>query len=193
MSIIGNMTKEEFKVIIKAMKAVYTDPKFLPDADAYNVWFALLGDLPYEQVNLAVQKYMLTEKFPPTIADIRSKATELVEDVDNSMTELQAWSLVKKAICNSGYHAQEEFDKLPKACQIAVGSQANLREWGLTDSDQVTTVVQSHFVRNYRTAVARIKEDAKLPQNIKARLGELRTVLNLEDNEQLMIGGDNNA
>lgn len=61
------MEREQFKVLVKAMKAVYAQPTFIPDQDAFNVWFALLGDLPYKQAELAVQKHMATEKFPPTI------------------------------------------------------------------------------------------------------------------------------
>lgn len=68
------MTREEFKTLVKGMKAVYAQPTFIPDQDAFNVWFELLKDIPYQQANVAIQKYMLTEKFPPTIADIREKA-----------------------------------------------------------------------------------------------------------------------
>ena len=84
------MTREEFKTLVKGMKAVYAQPTFIPDQDAFNVWFELLKDIPYQQANVAIQKYMLTEKFPPTIADIREKATQIVESVDNSMSELEA-------------------------------------------------------------------------------------------------------
>ena len=136
------MTREEFKTLVKGMKAVYAQPTFIPDQDAFNVWFELLKDIPYQQANVAIQKYMLTEKFPPTIADIREKATQIVESVDSSMSELEAWSLVRKAVRNSGYHSVEEFEKLPEACQRAVGSAANLKEWALMDSERVETVEQ---------------------------------------------------
>lgn len=71
------MNKEEFKVLCKGLKAVYTQPTFLPDADAFNVWYSLLKDLDYNVANAAIQKYMLTNKFPPTIADIREQAAEV--------------------------------------------------------------------------------------------------------------------
>lgn len=38
------MEREQFKVLVKAMKAVYAQPTFIPDQDAFNVWFALLRD-----------------------------------------------------------------------------------------------------------------------------------------------------
>lgn len=139
------MEREEFKILVKAMKAVYAQPTFIPDKDAFDVWYGLLQDLPYEQANLAIQKYMTSERFPPTIADIRTKATEIIAPVEESMSELQAWALVQRALRNSGYNSEEEFAKLPEACQRAVGTAANLKEWALMDSDQVATIEQSHF------------------------------------------------
>ena len=111
------MEREQFKVLVKAMKAVYAQPTFIPDQDAFNVWFALLGDLPYKQAELAVQKHMATEKFPPTIADIREKAEQITSVKETEMSELEAWAIVRKAIGRSNYYAEEEFEKLPEACK----------------------------------------------------------------------------
>ena len=167
------MERDEFKILVKSMKAVYAQPTFLPDQDAFNVWYALLKDLPYELASMAVQKHVLTEKFPPTIADLRAKANEVVKRSEEEMSELEAWALVRKAIRNSNYH-EEEFDRLPEACQIAVGSPANLREWAMMGLDQVETVEQSHFIRNYRTAAKRMTEDKKLPPAFRERIAEHR-------------------
>lgn len=167
------MEREEFKILVKAMKAVYAQPTFIPDKDAFDVWYGLLQDLPYEQANLAIQKYMTSERFPPTIADIRTKATEIIAPAEESMSELQAWALVQRALRNSGYNSEEEFAKLPEACQRAVGTAANLKEWALMDSDQVATIEQSHFIRNYRTSVQRMKEEARLPENVRMLIADM--------------------
>ena len=168
------MDREEFKILVKGMKAVYAQPTFIPDQDAFNVWYALLQDLPYQTANLAIQKYMLTEKYPPTIADIREKAIGMKAE-DTSIGELEAWSLVKKAMSNSGYHAEEEFAKLPEACRIAIGNPAVLREWALMDNfAKHESVEQSHFINGYRTAVKRMRDDAKIPQNIRILIAESR-------------------
>ena len=116
---------------------------------------------------------MTSERFPPTIADIRTKATEIIAPVEESMSELQAWALVQRALRNSGYNSEEEFAKLPEACQRAVGTAANLKEWALMDSDQVATIEQSHFIRNYRTSVQRMKEEARLPENVRMLIADM--------------------
>jgi len=177
------MEREQFKILVKAMKATYTSENFIPDADAFAVWYEMLKDLSYEHASLAIRKYMLTEKFPPTIADIRTKAREIAGEPDNGMSELEAWALVKKAICNSNYHSEEEFASLPKTCQIAVGNPANLREWAAMDTESVETVEQSHFIRNYRAAVQREKDSQKMPESVRTMIETLR--------EKLLAGESN--
>ena len=179
------MTRDEFKILVKGMKAVYAQPTFLPDKDAFDMWFALLGDLPYKVANIAIQKHMLTEKFPPTPAEIREKAAQMIETPETEMSELEAWALVRKAIRNSGYHAKEEFDKLPEACREAVGNAANLEEWAKMDYEKVESVGQSHFIRNFRTAVLRIKEEQRLPEQTRKLSSEMReSRMKIEDKEQ---------
>jgi hypothetical protein len=179
------MTRDEFKILVKGMKAVYAQQTFLPDKDAFDMWFALLQDLPYKLANVAIQKHMLTEKFPPTPAEIREKAAQMIEVPETEMSELEAWALVRKAIRNSGYHAQEEFDKLPEACREAVGNAANLEEWAKMDYEKVESVGQSHFIRNFRTAVLRIKEEQRLPEQMRKLISEMReSRMKIEDKEQ---------
>lgn len=179
------MTRDEFKILVKGMKAVYAQQTFLPDKNAFDMWFALLQDLPYKLANVAIQKHMLTEKFPPTPAEIREKAAQMIEVPETEMSELEAWALVRKAIRNSGYHAQEEFDKLPEACREAVGNAANLEEWAKMDYEKVESVGQSHFIRNFRTAVLRIKEEQRLPEQMRKLISEMReSRMKIEDKEQ---------
>lgn len=159
------MDREKFSILVKAMKAVYSDPKFIADKDAFNVWYELLKDIPYDLCQAAIHKYMTTNKFPPTIADVRQLATEIV--TPETMNEGEAWSLVYKAICNSAYNSQAEFDKLPKECQKAVGNAAILREWASLNMDEVNTVIQSNFMRSYKVEVKRLQEYKQLPESTK--------------------------
>lgn len=166
------MEREQFKILVKAMKATYPQDTFIPDQDSFNVWYSLLQDIPYDRCHLAVQKYILTRKFPPTIADIREMASDIVKHEEEQMSELAAWSLVYKAICNSGYNSVDEFNKLPELCRIAVGNPSNLKEWALMNTDQVTSIAQSHFARNYRVAIDRMKENSKLPEGMKLLIAD---------------------
>ncbi len=100
------MTREEFKVLCKGMKAVYTQPSFLPDADAFNIWYSLLQDIDYMVAQAAIQKYMLTNKFPPTIADIRECATTIKAGEKPLWSD--GWEEVLKAIRKYGSYRESE-------------------------------------------------------------------------------------
>ena len=100
------MTKDEFKILCKGMKAVYTQSTFLPDADAFKVWYSLLQDLDYTIAQAAIQKYMLINEFPPTIADIRKNAVSV--QAGDKKTWSEGWEEVIKAIGNFGSYREEE-------------------------------------------------------------------------------------
>ncbi len=158
--------REKFKILVKGMKAVYAHPSFIPDQDAFNVWYAMLNDLSYEYLNAAVQKHMMTNTHPPTIADIRGEAARLSSG-ESEMSELKAWGMVRKAVSNSNYHSEEEFERLPEAVRIAVGNPANLREWAMMPTETVESVEQSHFIKAYRAAVGRVREAAQMAPEIR--------------------------
>ena len=42
------------------------------------------------------------------------------------------------------------------------------------DYEKVESVGQSHFIRNFRTAVLRIKEEQKLPEQTRKLIAEMR-------------------
>ncbi len=156
------MNREEFSNIAMTLKAVYTDPKFLQDMDALKVWYTFLQDLDYQVASKAVARHICNNKWPPTIADIREAAADITAPPDEKLNELEAWALVSRAIRNSYYGAEKEFEELPAVVRDAVGNPANLREWGQM-ADESVSVAQSQFLRNYRTVVKRHKEAACLP------------------------------
>lgn len=172
------MTATEFSNIVKGMKAVYTDPKFLPDEDAINVWFALFADDDYKVTQAAVLKYMQTNKFPPTPAGIREQITNMT--TLQPVGEEEAWQLVIRAVRNSGYHAAEEFAQLPETVQRAVVSPSHLHDLSQMPSETVHSVEKSHFFRVYRTEVERKKETSMIPQKLREMITQT---------SQRMIGG----
>ena len=170
------MTKEEFKVIVKALKAVYSTPTFIPDKDAFNVWYELLKDLPYTEVSTAAQNYMATQTKIPTIADIRKEVVDLQIKVYTAgkgiLSEGEAWGLVAKALTRSIYYYNEEFAKLPPEVQRAVGSAMNLHDIAASN-DTNLGVEESLFSRRYREEIAKAKTEAKTPPRVQAMIDKL--------------------
>jgi len=173
------VTQEQFRILVKAMKAVYSDPKFIADNDAFMTWYAMLNDLTYEQLSEAIKAYMQTEVFIPTIAGIRNKVVELQPE---GLNPQEAWGMVRNAVSRSGYYYAEEFEKLPKEVQKAVGVAENLRDWSQIEMSTLDTVVYSQFLKNYSTVQKRgrfmdqLSAEARerLIQNTADRLVEMR-------------------
>ena len=156
------MTKDEFRIIVKTLKANYTEPWFLPDEDALKIWMVSLADLDYKTASAAAARCISTREEPPKVATIRKLAAELTRQAEDKLNEQEAWYLVLQAMRNSYYGAEKEFDALPELVKKAVGSPGNLREWGQTTGDSIM-VIQSQFQRTYRQVMERSKEDAAMP------------------------------
>lgn len=161
------MTREETIKALMTIQAAYPNYKPPDKTVTVNTWHMMLEEYTYEQVISAIKAYISTDNtgFAPCIGQIIDKIQVIT--TPQELNEMEAWALVSKALRNGYYGAQEEFDKLPPNVQKAVGSPDNLRNWSQTDSGSVENVIQSNFMRSYRTIVARQAEVAKMPQDIK--------------------------
>lgn len=162
------MNAKEFGFLADAIKTYFPRDNVLPTENAMRLWYEELKDIPYQLAHLALQKYVCTNKFAPTIADIREQVAELNNQNEEELNETAAWSIAWKAICNSGYHAEEEFAKLPPVIQRTVHSPAQLREWALLENidGKTITVLQSDFQRAFRVEQQRERERSKLSPDV---------------------------
>lgn len=157
------MTFKEFGKLADAIKTYFPRDNMLPTDTAMELWYDMLKDMDYQSAYIGLKNHVATSKFAPTIADIRNGA---VISQPQELNEMEAWSLVSKAIRNSGYNSVEEFTKLPPLIQKAVGLPSQLRTWAL-DENYNEEVVSSNFIKCYRNELARQKELQKMPQNVR--------------------------
>ena len=168
------MTDHEIGRLVYAVRGTY--PKYYANMGAEDLkglsmaWALVLGEYDFSIASRAVQLYLTndTTGFPPSPGQIVDAIHKITNPRIAEMTATEAWALVRKAIRNGYYGAEEEFAKLPTACQRAIGSPSNLRELAQLDIDQVETVEQSHFIKAYNTQVVRERETAKMPSDIRA-------------------------
>lgn len=64
------MVREEFKNIVKAIRAAYTSCP-ITSQEVFDMWYEMLNDCEYADVSMALKKHMKSNKFPPTIAELR--------------------------------------------------------------------------------------------------------------------------
>lgn len=180
------MTAKEFGLLADAIKTYFPRDNVLPTENALRLWYAELKDIPYQIAYAALRKYVLTNKFAPTIADIREQAAELYNQREGDISENTAWQLVWKAICNSGYHAEEEFEKLPETVKRAVGSASQLRQWGLSEvNDNTISYWKSDFQRIYRLEQQKELERRKLSPDVLKLIQGQNTALEQQNRTQV--------
>jgi hypothetical protein len=174
------MTREEFKILCKGMKAVYTQQTFLPDQDAFNMWYALMGDLPYEVCGMAIKKYMLTNKFPPTVAELRELATNIVSG--DPLTWGESWERALNAVRKYGSYnkmaALESLDPLTRKCVDSIGYME------LCQSENIM-VERAHFQRVFEVFQKREQTEKQMPLQLQEAIQRMQ----LKSMDTLMIGG----
>lgn len=141
--------------------------------DAIRLWAEMFADEPGEVVAMAVKALIKSRAstFPPSIGEITEKIHQITQP--EQMTEMEAWSLVLKAIGNSNYNSGEEFNKLPPVLQRLVGAPSQLREWAAMDSETLNSVVASNFQRSYKVRAKNEREYLALPSSVKTYMASI--------------------
>lgn len=164
------LTREEAAKIVYSLKTVYPIAYKRFSVELFNrsimVWQSVMSDYTYAQVSTALETYIAqdTKGFPPSPGQVIEIIHSLKSGDD--ITPLEAWNMVRRALRNSTYNSQEEFDKLPRAVQRAIGTPANLKEMARMDESTVESVEQSHFIRQYNVELAKQKADRKIPSKV---------------------------
>lgn len=168
------MTRDEAKHLVMMVSAAYPNWKPLNLTETVDTWAVMLEEFDHDECLAALKSYILTDTsgFAPGIGQVIDRLQRRREE--RELGELDAWSMVSKALRNSTYHAEEEFAALPPVLQRTVGNPSNLKEWAGMEMDTVNSVIQSHVVRNYRAAVKSMRDDAKIPPALMGLLQDMR-------------------
>ena len=171
---------EEARKIIAVMMVAYPNFKPVDVNFMAQEWANMLSEYTYQQVDVALRCYIMTDisGFAPSIGKIVEKIKAVSEPKE--LSEIEAWTLVSKALRNGYYGAEEEFAKLPPTVQKAVGSPAQLRMWATTDEKSVESVISSNFMRTYKAEVKRAEEYARLPEDVRALIQNMSPVNGIE-------------
>ena len=168
------MTEKEVRQLLAMTQAVY--PNYNPPSReaAVNAWLMCLSEYDNNVVMAAFKAYMTTNTsgFAPApwqLIEILQTLTQPSE-----LNELEAWSIVRKALKNCGYNSEQEFAKLPTVVQKAVGTPQQLKIWAC-DSEFNENVVSSNFIKTYRTEVKRATELNKMPNDVRKLIEMVNT------------------
>ena len=169
------MTREETIGILALLKANYSGTfKNMTKEEAegkINLWAMMLSDVSKEDLLLVVQKIIATNKFFPTIAEIREGLGELRQE--RIPDAGAAWGEVVSGIRRYGYsREQEAMESFSETTRLAVKRMG----WQSLCQSEDHMADRAHFLRIYQAIENRQKERVCLPQGLQDRMEQKRLV-----------------
>ena len=162
------MTKQEFSIFCNALRTYYPKEKLLPNEQAMQLWYMQLQDIPYQVAQVTLNKWVATNKWSPSIADIREQATSIVKG--NTKDWGEAWQSVINSIGKYGSYqeqaALESFDDLTRQVVKRLG----YRNICLSEDINVD---RANFRMIYEQLEQRNKQDLQIPNQLKEMINKI--------------------
>ena len=166
------INKQEFAIFASALRTYYPKEKLLPNEQAMQLWYNQLQDIPYKVAELTLNKWVATNKWSPSIADIREQATEVTQGAAKDWGE--AWQDVLRAIRLYGsYEEDKALNSLDETTRRVV---KNMGYRNLCFSEEIQ-VDRANFRMMYERQIERNKQDAQLPPRLKAIIANMPNLL----------------
>lgn len=163
------MTKKEFATFAAALKTYYPKENLLPNSQAMELWFRQLEDIPYNLAEMALNKWVATNKWSPTIADIREQAASVVNGEKPLWSD--GWEEVVRAIKNYGSYGQKEaMESMSEITRMAV------RRMGYIDLCRSENHVadRANFRMIFEQITEREQKQNQLPVSLKNLIEEAK-------------------
>lgn len=156
------MDKKQFGTFAMALRTYFPREQILPNQQAMELWYRELQDIPYEVAEAGLRQWVSTNKWSPSIADIREMATTIQRGSIPDWGE--GWEQVTKAIRQYGTYripeAMETFDPLTRKCVERLGFK------NLCMSENVTAD-RANFRMVYEQLAEREKKDQQIALPLK--------------------------
>lgn len=173
------MERQEFATFAAALRTYYPKEQLLPNQQAMELWFRELQDIPYSVAETALRKWVATNKWSPSIAEIREAVTGISKEKIPDWSE--AWENVLTAVRTYGSYqpveALESLDERTRSCVRRIGFR------NICMSENIS-VERANFRRIYEATAERDAQEMALPAPLKQKIAELFA------SEQLMIEGE---
>ena len=157
------MVFEDFSRIGMAIKSYYPkEENLLKDEHAIKLWYEALKDLSYTTVYIALNKWVSTERWSPTIADLRRLSFEVQNPGIPTWDE--AWENVLHALSRYGYYnATEGLDSLDEMTRTVV---RRIGWTTLCTSEQIG-IERAAFRDIYNSLLAKTKENGQIAPAVR--------------------------
>ena len=159
------MDKKEFSFIAAALRTYYPRYNMLPNPEAIDLWYQELKDIPYDLAASALRKWTNTEKWPPSIAEIRSMAGTIVNGPAADWGD--GWQEVKAAIRRYGWCREKE--ALASLSPAARTAAARIGWMDICCSENLEAL-RAQFRQVFQTEADRERTDALIAPEVKTMI-----------------------
>lgn len=160
------MDKNELLKFMAVIKGTY--PSFgngIPPEQTASAWYRQFANFDFEKTIAAFDAFVSSDikGYPPSPGMIKAQMRFI--DDPKGLTDIEAWAAIKKAAQNGGYHAQEEWEKLPDIVRACCTPEL-IKDIALSDVKN-ESVTSSNFMRSFRQRQEEINRWDGLPENAK--------------------------
>lgn len=176
------MTKQEFATLAMALRTYYPKESILPNKEAMQLWYRELQDIPYQVAEMALRKWVATNKWSPSIAELREMTAGIVNGEE--LTWGEAWEKALKAVRRHGSYGQREalasLDPLTRRCVENIG----YRDLCMSENIMVE---RAHFQKIFEIYAKRQQMDRQISQPLLQAISQVQ--LKGLEGGMLRIGG----
>ncbi|GMQ61183.1 replicative helicase loader/inhibitor [Vallitalea maricola] len=160
------MDKPEFKKIIAGISAFYSTFKLT--TKQLDAWYENVKDLDYRLVSIGLNKYIQTQSFPPTVADIRKMVC-----LNELQTADELVAIMYDAVNKFGmYRSGEGLEYIRKHSDTAYKIVKNYGYRNLCIHNP--EYVKGHLIKFINENKANIIGDALLTTSLKTKIGAIK-------------------
>lgn len=177
------MDAAQFGEFMAIIKSAYPRDSLFAIESVKDVWFRLLKDIDGRVLKLAATKWVTTQKWPPSIAEIRLACADILEGNDDDWS--QKWEFVLRMIGKYGYYRPEEayaeMDELTRQVVKRIG-------YGNLCKSENLGIDRASFRDIYLQLAKRKKEDAQIPQQLRFAIGQMQNLKIAEETAKQIEG-----
>ena len=163
------MTKKDFGLFVMALKTYFPREQLLPNEQAVELWYRQLQDLDYKIAEAALNEWVATQKWSPSIADIRELAARIRFGEVPDWGE--GWRKTMRAIRMYGYYrpeaAMDSLDDLTRETVRRLGFQTLC----LSENQEAD---RANFRRIYEELASRSRVQSMIPAAVKEVISKIR-------------------
>lgn len=162
------MTTTEFSRWAMALKTYFPRDNLLPSKEAMELWYLELRDIPFDVATAMLRKWVDTQKWPPSIAEVRSMCADLA--TGKVLEWSDAWNEVTRAIGKYGYIDEE--GALDSMSPLTVTAVEKIGWRAICFSDNAD-VLRAQFRQVFQICANREIEDRQLTPELKETITAL--------------------